>query len=96
MQRTLKQIIPPKNNPEVKKLNSAIAQVGQKKNTQQSPVIVVDQYSGFDATEDNYDGLHPNQRGEKKMAGRWFGALKPILARKHILAGKKCSYLRKH
>ncbi|MCB0195217.1 MAG: hypothetical protein KDJ65_24930, partial [Anaerolineae bacterium] len=44
-----------------------------------SPVIVVDQYSGFDVNADTHDGTHPNISGEQKMAQKWLDALTSIL-----------------
>jgi acyl-CoA thioesterase-1 len=40
-----------------------------------SPVVVVDQASGFNASADTFDGIHPNEGGEQKMATRWLAAL---------------------
>ena len=39
----------------------------------------VDLWTGFDPQTDTYDGVHPNESGEKKMAAGWFEALKTIL-----------------
>ena len=47
------------------------------KNTPASPVIVVDQYSGYSSFDDNYDQIHPNDAGEAIMATRRFDALLP-------------------
>jgi lysophospholipase L1-like esterase len=47
--------------------------------TAASPIIVVDQYTGFDPELDNYDNFHPNEDGEIKMANKWFQALEPFL-----------------
>ncbi|OED43712.1 hypothetical protein AB833_03220 [Chromatiales bacterium (ex Bugula neritina AB1)] len=47
--------------------------------TLNSPVIVVDQYTGYDALTDNYDNYHPNATGEKKIADKWFKALQVVL-----------------
>lgn len=45
-----------------------------------SPVIVVDQFSGYDGVRDNRDGgVHPSASGEAKMAARWMEALLPLL-----------------
>ncbi len=44
-----------------------------------SPIVVVDQYTGFDAIADTYDNYHPNAGGETKMADKWFQALLPFL-----------------
>ncbi len=48
--------------------------------TATSPIIVVDQYTGYDPQTDNYDNYHPNEQGESKMAGKWFAALQGYLA----------------
>lgn len=58
-------------------LNSAIPALVAQKNSPISPVDVVDQYDGFDATQgvDTYDGLHPQASGEKKMAAKWLAAI---------------------
>ncbi|MEW2174825.1 GDSL-type esterase/lipase family protein [Streptomyces sp. NPDC005406] len=47
--------------------------------TAQSPVTVVDQWTGFDTASDTYDGVHPNAAGDAKMAARWFPALSALL-----------------
>ena len=44
-----------------------------------SPVIVVDQYTGYNPATDSYDNYHPNAVGEEKMASRWFSALQSVL-----------------
>jgi len=56
-------------------LNAAIVTFAAGKTTAQSPVIVVDQYTGFDATSDTRDGVHPNTAGSQKMASKWYAAL---------------------
>jgi lysophospholipase L1-like esterase len=68
------QIIPTSNermNREIRKFNGAIALLGLHLDSLQSPVRVVDQHSGFTASEDTYDGTHPNELGEEKMAALW-------------------------
>ncbi|MFH9825440.1 GDSL-type esterase/lipase family protein [Streptomyces bobili] len=47
--------------------------------TAQSPVAVVDQWTGFDTATDTYDGVHPNAAGDAKMAARWYPALSALL-----------------
>ncbi|MEE4494932.1 cellulose binding domain-containing protein [Streptomyces sp. BE230] len=47
--------------------------------TTQSPVSVVDQWTGFDTATDTYDGVHPNASGDTKMAARWYPALSALL-----------------
>src|SRR5688572_17756350 len=60
-------------------LNNQIPGVVSAKNTAQSPVVLVDQYAGFDAFADNYDEYHPNPRGERKMTAKWLPALTNLL-----------------
>ncbi|MGC4089264.1 MAG: SGNH/GDSL hydrolase family protein [Polyangiaceae bacterium] len=59
-------------------LNSAIDTWAPTKSTSASPIIVVDQYTGFDATADTRDGVHPNDSGSQKMATKWQAALDPL------------------
>lgn len=43
--------------------------------TAQSPITVVDQWTGFDTATDTGDGVHPNDAGFRKMADRWYPAV---------------------
>jgi acyl-CoA thioesterase I len=58
-------------------LNAAIPALAAQKSNLFSPVVVVDQYSGFNpaAGADTYDSVHPNESGEKKMAAKWLTAI---------------------
>ncbi|MEU7749026.1 cellulose binding domain-containing protein [Nonomuraea sp. NPDC049158] len=47
--------------------------------TQQSPIVVVDQWTGFSTSADTYDGVHPNASGDQKMSDRWYPALANFL-----------------
>lgn len=47
--------------------------------SEESPVVLVDQREGFDADIDTYDGIHPNEIGEQKLAANWLEALIPYL-----------------
>lgn len=78
----LAQVIPnlPGNEAAVAALNDAIATLGAQKDTSASPVIVVDQYSGYSTLTQNYDQIHPNDAGEAMIAERWFAALHPRIA----------------
>ncbi|HET6151092.1 MAG TPA: SGNH/GDSL hydrolase family protein [Polyangia bacterium] len=60
-------------------LNNMIATWAAGKSTTSSPVIPVDQYTGFDAAAgaDTSDGVHPNRSGSAKIAARWLAALQP-------------------
>ncbi len=72
----LAQIIPLANFlPQVQDFNSRIPALAQQKTKPQSPVMVIDQWTGFDVNADLYDGVHPNQSGEQKMANQWYAWL---------------------
>jgi acyl-CoA thioesterase-1 len=77
----LAQLIPCGNKARIQQFNRLIVNLARETNTLDSPVIVVDQFTGFNATKgsDTYDGCHPSKAGEKKMANRWFAALKKVL-----------------
>ena len=61
----------------INRLNQRIPLLVQELNSLQSPVILVDQNTGFDPATgvDTWDGIHPNASGEEKMAQVWFEAL---------------------
>ncbi len=72
----LAQLIPAGQDPGVMaSLNRALPRMARDMSTARSPVVIVDHHSGFDPREDTYDGLHPNESGERKMARRWFDAI---------------------
>ncbi|MFC8846262.1 MULTISPECIES: cellulose binding domain-containing protein [unclassified Micromonospora] len=56
-------------------LNSAIDGWAAGKTTAQSPIVVVDQWTGFSTAADTYDGVHPNAAGDQKMSDRWYPAV---------------------
>jgi hypothetical protein len=60
-------------------LNRAIDDFAKTNSTTQSPVVVVDQYSGIDPAVNMYDDIHPNTSGEKIMAERWYKAIRKYL-----------------
>jgi hypothetical protein len=47
-------------------LNSAIGTWATQQSTTASPIVVVDQFTGFNAATDTYDGIHPGPSGEQK------------------------------
>ncbi|MBP2329707.1 lysophospholipase L1-like esterase [Kibdelosporangium banguiense] len=55
-------------------LNNAIPGWAAGKSTSQSPIVVVDQWTGFNAATDTNDGVHPIDSGFQKMANRWYPA----------------------
>lgn len=65
---------------QVEELNERIPEWAAAHDTVDSPIIVADQFEGFDADTDTYDGLHTNDSGAQKMADRWFEALQEVLA----------------
>lgn len=62
-------------NGKVQELNRAIVPWAQGLNTTQSPIWVVDQYTGFSGSADLRDGVHPNDSGDIKMANVWYPAV---------------------
>lgn len=63
----------------VESLNETIVRFAKTAGTVDSPVILVDQFAGFDGDADLYDKVHPNASGEEKMATKWFEAIKSVL-----------------
>lgn len=63
----------------VSALNAAIPGWAAGKSTALSPIVVVDQWTGFSTAADTYDGVHPNASGDQKIADRWFPALAALL-----------------
>jgi cellulase/cellobiase CelA1 len=55
--------------------NNAIPAWATGKSTTQSPVTVVDQWTGFNTATDTTDGVHPNASGDQKMSDKWFQPL---------------------
>lgn len=76
------QIIPTSDpaRPSLSPFNQAIPGLASSKSTQRSPVLVVDQNSGFNAAANTYDSVHPNLSGETKMADKWNVALAPLIS----------------
>ncbi len=66
-------------NSQVAKLNAQIERIEIEADTATSSVILVDQNTGFNAYTDTLDGLHPTDRGEVKMADRWFEAILAVI-----------------
>ncbi len=62
-------------NTAIQNLNNAIPAWAQGLNQTESPIWVVDQYTGFNGGSDLRDGVHPNQSGDTKMANIWYPAL---------------------
>ena len=60
-------------------LNAKLPALVDEKNSMESPIVLVDQYSGFDPSTMTCDGIHPNDVGDSWMADRWFEKLAPTL-----------------
>lgn len=63
----------------VRLFNKAVVEFAGLNTSVRSPVIIVDQFADLDPATDTYDDIHPNEKGEKKMAERWFKAIVPFL-----------------
>ena len=61
-------------NTKIQQLNAAIPAWATGLNKTESPIWVVDQYTGF-STSDLRDGVHPNAAGDKKMLDKWYPAI---------------------
>jgi len=65
----------PNTSVDMSAMATAINALATEENTSSSPVILVDQYTGFDEDDDTYDGIHPALQGEEKMAAKWLDAI---------------------
>ena len=79
----LAQVIPSLKLPKysyIPDFNAALPALAARLSTSASPVIIVDQATGFDPAADTVaDLVHPNATGAAKMRDRWFEALDQIL-----------------
>ncbi|XKK37153.1 SGNH/GDSL hydrolase family protein [Nocardiopsis sp. ARC36] len=64
----------------VEDLNAAIPAWAAGESTAESPVTVVDQWTGFDTGTDTYDGVHPSGSGDRRIADRWLESLLPLFS----------------
>lgn len=62
-------------NTKIQALNAAIIPWAQGLNKTESPIWIVDQYTGFNAGSDLRDGVHPNDKGDEKMLNVWYPAI---------------------
>jgi lysophospholipase L1-like esterase len=60
-------------------LDNAIPAWAAGRTTSASPITVVDQWTGFSAATDTFDGVHPVDSGFQKMANRWYPAVAAAL-----------------
>ncbi|CEL56254.1 hypothetical protein RSOLAG1IB_07670 [Rhizoctonia solani AG-1 IB] len=59
-------------NQRVIAFNNAIPAWAKNKTTTASPITVVNLYKGFNTTTDTYDGVHPNENGNAKIAASYY------------------------
>ncbi len=59
-------------------MNDSIATVGRELDSESSPIVLVDQFDGFDVAN-LWDDIHPTGEGERLMAERWWDHLQPVL-----------------
>jgi lysophospholipase L1-like esterase len=60
--------------------NNAIPGWAAGKSTAQSPIVVVDQWTGFSTSADTGDGVHPNDSGNQKISDHWYPPLTQFLS----------------
>lgn len=65
-------------NERIRKYNRALAELAGSQDSTASRVLLVDQFTGFDAAQDTYDGIHPNGAGNRKMVARWLAVLERL------------------
>ena len=79
----LAQVIPSGKLPKyayIPELNQALVLLARELHRPDQPVMIVDQYTGFDPQKDTIiDKVHPTASGAEKIATRWFVALRPWL-----------------
>lgn len=63
----------------LEQLGDELEDLSVEHSTEESPIVLVDVRSDIDAEDDLYDGLHPNESGEQKLAASWLEALLPYL-----------------
>lgn len=61
-------------NTKIQQLNAQIPTWAAGLNKTESPIWIVDQYTGF-SSSDLRDGVHPNASGDQKMTNVWYPAL---------------------
>lgn len=62
--------------------NTMVTEVAEAEDSDASPIILVDQNSGFDTSIHllSSDGIHPTPEGDAQIASQWFDALAPFLS----------------
>ena len=63
----------------IEKFNDRLVELAKAKDMETSRVVLVDHFTGFDPEQDTYDGVHPNDDGNQKMAKKWFIDIQSLL-----------------
>jgi lysophospholipase L1-like esterase len=71
----------PNEKKAMSRLGSAVAKAAKYEKKAGANVRVVGLAGGFSPTKDTKDGVHPNLRGEQKIARKYFSAIRRILGR---------------
>lgn len=66
-------------NSQVKALNRGLDSIVSTRARAGVEIALVDHFSGFDAKAHTFDGIHPNELGDKLMASRWYDALVKVM-----------------
>lgn len=72
------------DSPGAFRIMAAVSELRKELDTAESPVRVVHHYQGWvedpnREDSDTFDWVHPNPRGQRKMAEKWFAAMQPWL-----------------
>jgi hypothetical protein len=72
-------------------LNNAIPAWANNLTTSNSPITLVDQWTGFSTASDTYDGVHPTDGGHQKMANKMYPVLAAALKNNSSSSGAQCN-----
>ena len=83
------QIIPmtPTN---VAPFNALLPDLVAAKASEVSPIVLVNQWNDFDVVADTWDGVHPDESGEMKIADNYYDALVPFLVANNCFGIRYC------
>ena len=62
----------------IKQYNKGLTELTIRKDTPTSRIVLVDHFTGFNAVQNTYDGIHPNEGGNQKMASRWLEGIQSL------------------
>jgi hypothetical protein len=71
-------------NANVEGINAGLATLASNLDQALSRIILVDQNSGWNIANHTYDGVHPNEEGEERMAQRWFDAFENFYSSQNV------------